>query len=283
MAARVTGAVASGGLGFGFKWDMGWMHDVLQYQGREPVHRRFHHDEITFRSMYAFSERYVLPLSHDEVVHGKGSLLGKMPGDEWQRFANLRLLYGTMWGQPGKKLLFMGGELATLAEWAHEGMLDWASTTPPTTRACAASSPTSTPSTGARRRSIAATASPPGSATSSATTTRTACSPGSASTRRARHRRCSSSSTPRRRCTTATGSVCPKPAKWTEILNTDATDLRRQRRRQPRTGGDRGAALARLPSPSRSPSPARGRLPPPNNPQPREVPCIRDGDPADPD
>ncbi len=123
---HVTGAVANGGLGFGFKWDMGWMHDVLQYQGREPVHRRFHHDEITFRSMYAFSERYVLPLSHDEVVHGKGSLLRKMPGDEWQRFANLRLLYGTMWGQPGKKLLFMGGELATLAEWAHEGMIDWA-------------------------------------------------------------------------------------------------------------------------------------------------------------
>ena len=111
---QVTGAVANGGLGFGFKWDMGWMHDVLQYQAREPVHRRFHHDEVTFRSMYAFSERYVLPLSHDEVVHGKGSLLGKMPGDEWQRFANLRMLYGTMWGQPGKKLLFMGGELATL-------------------------------------------------------------------------------------------------------------------------------------------------------------------------
>jgi 1,4-alpha-glucan branching enzyme len=122
---RVTGAVASDGLGFGFKWDMGWMHDALQYQGREPVHRRFHHDEITFRSMYAFAERYVLPLSHDEVVHGKGSLLGKMPGDEWQRFANLRLLYGSMWGQPGKKLLFMGGELATNSEWAHEGMLDW--------------------------------------------------------------------------------------------------------------------------------------------------------------
>ena len=105
--------VADGGLGFGFKWDMGWMHDTLQYVRREPVHRRFHHDEITFRSVYAFTERYVLPLSHDEVVHGKGSLLGKMPGDEWQRFANLRLLYGMMWAQPGKKLLFMGGELAT--------------------------------------------------------------------------------------------------------------------------------------------------------------------------
>jgi 1,4-alpha-glucan branching enzyme len=123
---RVTGDVASGGLGFGFKWDMGWMHDSLKYLARDPVHRRFHHDEITFRSMYAFSERYVLPLSHDEVVHGKRALLAKMPGDEWQRFANLRLLYGTMWAQPGKKLLFMGAELATGAEWAHEGMLDWA-------------------------------------------------------------------------------------------------------------------------------------------------------------
>jgi 1,4-alpha-glucan branching enzyme len=121
----VTGAVGDGGLGFGFKWDMGWMHDTLQYLAREPVHRRFHHDEVTFRSMYAFSERYVLPLSHDEVVHGKGSLLRKMSGDEWQRFANLRLLYGTMWSQPGKKLLFMGGELATPTEWAHEGTLDW--------------------------------------------------------------------------------------------------------------------------------------------------------------
>ena len=122
---QVTGAVSEGGLGFGYKWDMGWMHDVLQYQRREPVHRRFHHDEITFRSMYAFAERYVLPLSHDEVVHGKGSLLGKMPGDEWQRLANLRLLFGTMWAQPGKKLLFMGGELGSPAEWAHEGTVDW--------------------------------------------------------------------------------------------------------------------------------------------------------------
>ncbi len=121
----VTGSTAAGGLGFSYKWDMGWMHDTLQYLRREPVHRQFHHDEITFRSMYANTERFVLPLSHDEVVHGKGSLLGKMPGDEWQRFANLRLLYGLMWGQPGKKLLFMGGELATSQEWAHEGALDW--------------------------------------------------------------------------------------------------------------------------------------------------------------
>ena len=110
----VTGATAHGGLGFGYKWDMGWMHDTLQYVRRDPVHRRFHHDEVTFRSVYAFTERYVMPLSHDEVVHGKGSLIGKMPGDDWQRFANLRLLFGMMWAQPGKKLLFMGGELGVV-------------------------------------------------------------------------------------------------------------------------------------------------------------------------
>ncbi len=121
----VTGRTADGGLGFTYKWDMGWMHDTLQYLRREPVHRRFHHDEITFRGVYAFTERYVLPLSHDEVVHGKGSLLGKMPGDAWQRFANLRLLLGLQWSQPGKKLVFMGAELATPQEWAHEGALDW--------------------------------------------------------------------------------------------------------------------------------------------------------------
>jgi 1,4-alpha-glucan branching enzyme len=122
---NVTGPTTEGGLGFTYKWDMGWMHDTLQYLGRDPVHRKYHHDEITFRGVYAFSERFVLPLSHDEVVHGKASLLGRMPGDEWQRFANLRLLYGLMWGQPGKKLLFMGAELATPSEWAHERTLDW--------------------------------------------------------------------------------------------------------------------------------------------------------------
>jgi 1,4-alpha-glucan branching enzyme len=121
----VTGATAHGGLGFGFKWDMGWMHDTLQYIQRDPVHRRFHHDEVTFRSVYAYTEKYVMPLSHDEVVHGKGSLVGKMPGDEWQQFANLRMLFGMMWAQPGKKLLFMGAELATRREWNHDGMLDW--------------------------------------------------------------------------------------------------------------------------------------------------------------
>jgi 1,4-alpha-glucan branching enzyme len=114
-----------GGLGFGFKWDMGWMHDTLQYLERDPIHRAYHHGEITFRSVYAFSENFTLPLSHDEVVHGKGSILGKMPGDDWQRFANVRLLYGLQWTQPGKKLLFMGCELASPTEWNHEAVLDW--------------------------------------------------------------------------------------------------------------------------------------------------------------
>jgi len=122
MVSRPTFA---GGLGFGFKWDMGWMHDTLKYMARDPVHRRYHHDELTFRMLYAFTENFVLPLSHDEVVHGKRSLLEKMPGDEWQKFANLRLLYGYMYGQPGKKLLFMGSELAQRREWDHETSLDW--------------------------------------------------------------------------------------------------------------------------------------------------------------
>jgi 1,4-alpha-glucan branching enzyme len=101
-----------GGLGFGMKWDMGWMHDSLRYFSKDPIHRRYHHNDLTFRMMYAFTENFVLPLSHDEVVHGKGSLLGKMPGDEWQKCANLRLLYAHMYANPGKKLIFMGGDLA---------------------------------------------------------------------------------------------------------------------------------------------------------------------------
>jgi 1,4-alpha-glucan branching enzyme len=121
----VSRPVDRGGLGFGLKWNMGWMHDTLEYMARDPVHRRYHHDRLTFSMVYAFTENFVLPLSHDEVVHGKGSLLAKMPGDPWQQRANLRALYGYMWAHPGKKLLFMGGELGQVQEWRSEGSLDW--------------------------------------------------------------------------------------------------------------------------------------------------------------
>jgi 1,4-alpha-glucan branching enzyme len=114
-----------GGLGFGLKWDMGWMHDTLKYLSKDAVHRKYHHDQLTFRGLYMFTENYVLPLSHDEVVHGKGSLINRMPGDEWQQFANLRVLFGYQWAQPGKKLLFMGGEFGQKREWNADDSLEW--------------------------------------------------------------------------------------------------------------------------------------------------------------
>ena len=122
MVSRPT---SIGGLGFGLKWDMGWMHDTLQYFQRDPVHRRYAQDELTFRMVYAFTENFALPLSHDEVVHGKRSLLGKMPGDRWQQLANLRALFGYQYGMPGKKLLFMGDDMAAETEWDHDGQLPW--------------------------------------------------------------------------------------------------------------------------------------------------------------
>jgi len=121
----VSRPVFAGGLGFSMKWNMGWMHDTLDYFTHDPIHRRYHHNALTFSLWYAFSENFVLPLSHDEVVYGKRSLISKMPGDRWQQFANLRLLFGYMWTHPGKKLLFMGGEFGQWREWAHEGQLEW--------------------------------------------------------------------------------------------------------------------------------------------------------------
>jgi len=121
----VTQPTYVGGLGFGIKWNMGWMHDTLEYFSKEPVHRKYHQNQLTFSIWYAFSENFLLPLSHDEVVHSKGSLLRNMPGDDWQKFANLRLLFGYMFTHPGKKLLFMGGEFGQWNEWYHERGLDW--------------------------------------------------------------------------------------------------------------------------------------------------------------
>ncbi len=122
---NVSRPVDCGGLGFGYKWNMGWMHDTLDYISKDPIYRRYHHGQIVFGLHYAFSENFILPLSHDEVVHGKRSILGRMPGDEWQRFANLRAYYGFMFGHPGKKLLFMGSEFGQEQEWSHEHSLDW--------------------------------------------------------------------------------------------------------------------------------------------------------------
>ncbi len=159
----VSRPVDWGGLGFGYKWNMGWMHDTLDYISKDPIHRRHHHGNILFGLHYAFSENFILPLSHDEVVHGKRSILGRMPGDDWQRFANLRAYYGFMFGHPGKKLMFMGCEFAQDTEWNHDHSLPWHLLEQPhASPACSGSCAISTSSIARRRRCISSTATPAG-------------------------------------------------------------------------------------------------------------------------
>ena len=223
------------------------MHDTLQYLRRDPIHRKWHHSEITFRSVYMGSENYVLPLSHDEVVHGKGSLLAKMPGDDWQKFANLRLLYAMEWFQPGKKLLFMGGELAPWNEWAHEGTLDWALHDAPmhdgVRRLVADLNALYRREPALHRGDCGGTGmqwveahdaehsvfawlrvDPSGDGRPVLVVV---------------------NATPTR--STTTGSACPVAGRWDELLNSDAVDLRRRRHRQLRRRSTPRAAVARLP------------------------------------
>ena len=235
VARGVAAEYSRSGLGFDFKWDMGWMHDTLAYLEQDPIHRRYHHGELTFRALYAFDENFVLPLSHDEVVHGKGSLLTKMPGDVWQHLANLRALYGYMWAHPGKKLLFMGSELAQQAEWDHERSLDWHLLRARAHAGCAAlvrdlnrAVPGGAGAVGARRRARRRSG---GWRPTTPTANVVAFVRQSRDGERIAGVRCDLVAGD------GPGALPPRPARATgggEALNTDAGVLRRQRRRQPR-------------------------------------------------
>ena len=217
---QVTGPTSAGGLGFGFKWNMGWMHDSLGYVQHDPVHRAYHHGEMTFSLVYAWSENYVLPISHDEVVHGKGSLLRKMPGDRWRQLANLRAYLGFMWAHPGKQLLFMGAELGQESEWAEARELDWWLLDHPEHRGVHSlvrdlNRRTSTP-----RRCGSATTTPAASSGSTPTTPAATCSRSSAGR----------ASGPDLVCVSNFSAVphegyrlgLPSAGQWDEVLNTDA-------------------------------------------------------------
>ncbi len=203
----VSRPVYAGGLGFGFKWNMGWMHDTLEFMSQDPVHRRWHYDRMTFGLLYAFSENFILPLSHDEVVHGKKSIVSKMPGDEWQRFANVRAYYGFMWGHPGKKLLFMGSEFGQTEEWNFDRSLDWHLLQYDIHKGVHDLIRDLNASTGRGRRSTPAIASPRAFAGWWRTITRTRCWRGCASVSRVTLRSWSSPISPRCR-DTATASAC---------------------------------------------------------------------------
>ena len=270
-----------GGLGFGMKWNMGWMHDTLATSRKTRSTASYHHGELTFSLVYAFNENFVLPLSHDEVVHGKGSLIGKMPGDDWQQFANLRALFGYMWGHPGKKLLFMGGEFGQRREWTHDGELEWWVAGDREARRPAALGARAQPaSTATSRRCTRSTSRPQGFEWIERRRQRsTACSPSCASRATASGRRAGGLQLDAA-CRAATIVLgVPPGGFWREMLNSDATDLRRRglgqprRRRSAARAGARPAAFADAdPAPSVHPDPQARPCQDASKPGPRNPP-----------